>query len=134
VSARGKRVSALALARSLRRKSREELQRIALANAHDERMLWAVLDALQPHRDAEHLKMQIRERLILKKPLPVPMRESAIWSTARRPSRGRPWYATLAFIVVVAVLIAVARLTEADARLIELVLDGAKSLGTYLTG
>jgi hypothetical protein len=102
VSARGKRVSAVALARSLRRKSGGELHRIALANAHDERMLWAVLDALEPHRDAEHLKTQIRERLILKKPLPVPMRESAIWSTARRRSRGRPWHEEHKFALLAA--------------------------------
>src|SRR5262245_60241243 len=97
-------------------------------------MLWTVLDALQPHNDAEPLNAHIRERLIFKKPLPAPVRESAIWTTARRRSRRRPWYATLAYIVIVAVLIAVARVTEADARLIELVLDGARSLGTYLTG
>jgi hypothetical protein len=134
VSARGKRVSALASARSLRQKSVEELRRIALANAHDERMLWAVLDALQQHRGTDALRTQIQERLILKKPLPVPMRESAIWTTAQRRSRTRQWYTTLAFIVVVAILIAIARVTEADARFIELVLDSVRSLGDYLTG
>jgi hypothetical protein len=34
---------------------------------------------------------------------------------------------------MVALLIAGARVTEADARLVELVLDGVRSLGTYLT-
>jgi hypothetical protein len=97
-------------------------------------MLWAVLDALQQHRGADALKTQIQERLIFKKPLPVPVRESAIWTTAARRSQGRPWYATLAYIVIVALLIAVARVTEADARLIELVLDSVRSLGDYLTG
>jgi len=135
VSASGKRGSAFAVARSLQRKPVGELERIALGNAHDERMLWAVLDALQHHRGqgADALKRQIRDRLILKKSLPVPLRESAVWTTAVRRPRRRPWYATASYVLMVALLIAGARVTEADARLVELVLDGVRSLGTYLT-
>jgi hypothetical protein len=62
------------------------------------------------------------------------VRESAIWTTAARRSQRRPWYATLAYILIAAVLIAIARLTEADARLLALVLDSVRSLGDYLTG
>ena len=135
VSASGKRGSAFAVVRSLQRKPIEELERIAFDNARDERMLWAVLDVLQRRRGqgADHLKRQIRERLILKKPLPVPLHQSAVWSTAARRPRRRPWYAIVGYVLAVALLIAGARVTEADARLVELVLDGVRSLGTYLT-
>lgn len=135
MSASGKRGSGFAVARSLQRKPVGELERIAFGNAHDERMLWAVLDALQHHRGqgADDLKRQIRERLILKKPLPVPLPQSAVWTTAVRRPRRRPWYGTAACVLVLALLIAGARVTEADARLAELVLDGVRSFGTYLT-
>ena len=136
MSASRKRGSAFAVAGSLQRKPVRELERIALGNAHDERTLWAVLDALQHRRGqgADALKGQIRDRLILKKPLPVPLRQSAVWTTsAVRRRRRRPWYATAGYVLIVALLIAVARVTEADARLVELVLDGVRSLGTYLT-
>ena len=133
MSARGKRVSVSASARSLRQKSNEQLEQIALANAHDERALWAVLGVLQERRGSELLKMKIRERLIFKKPLPVPMRQSAIWTTAERRTAERPWYAALGYIVIIAVVVAVARVTEADARLIDAVLDSVRSLGIYLT-
>jgi hypothetical protein len=134
VSASRKRESAFAVAQSLQRKPVGELERIAFGNAHDERLLWAVLDALQQHRGqaAHHLKRQIRERLILKKPLPVSLRDSAVWTTAVRRPRRRRWYATVAYVLVAALLIAGARVTEADARLVELVLDGVRTLGTYL--
>ena len=135
MSASGKRGSAFAVARSLQRKSVGELERIAFENARDERLLWAVLDALQQRRGrgADTLKTQIRERLILKKPLPVPVPESAVWTTAVRRPRRRPWYATVGYVLIVALLVAGARLTEADARLVELLLDGVRSLGSYLT-
>jgi hypothetical protein len=38
------------------------------------------------------------------------------------------------YALVLALLVAGARVTEADARLVELVLDGVRSIGTYLTG
>jgi hypothetical protein len=135
VSASGKRGSAFAVAQSLQRKPVGELERIALGNAHDERLLWAVLGALQHRRGpgADDLKRQIRERLILKKPLPIPLPQSAVWTKAvRRPRRRRRWYATVGYVLVVALLIAGARVTDADARLVELVMDGMRSLGTYL--
>ena len=136
MSASRKRGSAFAVGRSLQRKPVGELERIAFGNAQDERILWAVLDALQHRRGqgADALKSQIRDRLILKKPLPVPLRQSAVWTTTavRRPRR-TPWYATVGYVLIVALLIAGARVTEADARLVELVLDGVRSLGTYLT-
>ena len=134
-SASGKRGSAYALAQSLQRKPVEELERIALGNAHDERMLWAVLDALQRRRGqgADDLERQIRDRLIFKKPLPVPLRQSAVWTMEVRQPRRRRWYATVGYVPIVALLIAGARVTEADARFVELVLDGVRSLGTYLT-
>jgi hypothetical protein len=121
---------------SLQRRPVGELERIAFGNAHDERMLWAVLDALQHRRGraVDILKRQIQERLILKKPLPVPLRGSAVWTTSVRRPRRRRWYATAAFVLVVAFVTAGARVTEADARLVELVLDGVRTLGTYLTG
>ncbi|HEU4377737.1 MAG TPA: hypothetical protein VFR73_04140 [Hyphomicrobiaceae bacterium] len=137
MSAGGKRGSAVAVAQSLQRKPVGELERIAFANAHDERMLWAVLGALQNHRGqgADHLKRQIRERLILKKPLPAPLPQSAVWTRATpRPRRRRRWYGTVAYVLIVAFLIAGARVTNADARLVELVMDGVRSLSTYLNG
>lgn len=135
VSASGKRGSAFAVARSLQRKPLGELERIAFGNAHDERLLWAVLDALQRHRGqaADDLKRQIRERLVLMKPLPIQLPQSAVWTKAVRRPRRRRWYATIGYVLIVAILIAAARVTEADARLVELVLDGVRSLGTYLT-
>jgi hypothetical protein len=45
-------------------------------------------------------------------------------------------YATLGYlgcVVAVAVLIAVARITEADANLLEMVVSGVQTFGTYLT-
>ena len=136
MSASGKRGSAFAVAQSLQRKPVGELERIAFGNAHDERLLWAVLEALQHRRGpgADHLKRQIRERLILKKSLPVPLPQSAVWTTAvRRPRRRRRWYGTVGCVLAVALLIAGARVADVDARLVELVLDGVRSLGTYLT-
>ena len=135
VSASGKRGSAYAVAQSLQRKPIGELERIAFGNAHDERLLWAVLGVLQHRRGqgADLLKTQIRERLILKKPLPAPLRDSAVWTRSVRRPRRRRWYATASCVLVVALLTAGARVTEADARLVELVLDGVRTLGTYLT-
>jgi hypothetical protein len=123
VSASAKRGSGFAVARSLQRKPVGELERIAFGNAHDERILSAVLDALQHRRGqgADNLKRQIRERLILKKPLPVPLRQSAVWTTAVRRPRRRRWYATAGYVLIMALVIAGARVTEADARLVELV-------------
>src|SRR5262245_58541205 len=105
VSARGKRGSAFAVVQSLQHKPIGELERIALGNGHDERLLWAVLDALQHHRGraADHLKRRIRERLILKKPLPAPLRSSAVWTQkVRRPRRQRRWQSMLAYVMIVA--------------------------------
>ena len=53
---------------------------------------------------------------------------------AVRQPRRRRWYATVGYVLIVALVIAGARVTEADARLVELVLAGVRSLGTYLTG
>ena len=127
---RRKRVSAIAFARSLQQKSDRELERIALDNARDERTLWVVLDILQQRRgkSSNTLIKQIRERLLHGKPLPL--RGAAMWTTvAPRPSR-RPRYLTLGYVVVIAV--AVARVTEADARLWEMIFSGVQSLATYL--
>jgi hypothetical protein len=119
--------------RSLRQKSNAELERIALANAQDERVLWAVLDALQQRPDARQLEAQIRERLIFKKALPVPLRAGAIWTRSAPRARGRPWYVTVTYVVLVALAVAAARVTDADAQLLDLVLYGVRTLGTYLT-
>jgi hypothetical protein len=132
VSARGKRVPPPEFGRSLRHKSSAELERIALANAKDERVLWAVLDALQQRSDAPQLQTQIRERLIFKKSLPVPMRAGAVWTRSAPRARRRPWYVTVTYVALVALVIAVARVTDADAQLLDLVLDGVRTLGTYL--
>jgi hypothetical protein len=134
VSARGNRLPAVEFGRSLRRKSNAQLERIVLANAQNERVLWAVLDALQHRPDARHLETQIRERLIFKKSLPVPVRASAIWTRSAPQSPKRPWYATIACVVLIALLVAGARVTDADAQLLHLVLDGVRTLGTYLAG
>ena len=128
---RQKRVSAIAFARSLHQKSDGELERIALDNAHDERTLWVVLDILQQRRGkSSALIKEIRERLLQGKPLPL--REAAMWTAvAPRPSR-RPWCITLGYVLVIAIVIAAARVTEADACLWEMVFSGVQSLGTYL--
>jgi hypothetical protein len=133
---RRKRVSAIAFARSLQQKSDEELERIALDNAHDERTLWIVLDAVRDRRGngALTLKKQIRDRLILKKPLPVRLRGKVIWTTAVPPLSKPAWYSTLGYVVAIALMIAVAHVAEADARLVELVTDNMRSLGIYLGG
>ena len=133
MSARGKRVPPSEFGRSLRHKSSAELERIARANAQDERVLWAVLDALQQRTDAPHLQTQIRERLIFKKSLPVPMRAGAIWTRPAPRARRRPWHVTATYVGLIALLIAAARVTDADAQLLDLVLDGVRTLGTYLT-
>jgi hypothetical protein len=96
-------------------------------------VLWAVLDALQQRNDAQLLQTQIRERLIFKKSLPVPMRAGAVWTrSAPRRARRRPWYVTVTYVGLVALVIAAARVTDADAQLLDLVLDGVRTLGTYL--
>jgi hypothetical protein len=132
VAARGKRVSAIAFARSLQQKPNGELERIALDHAHDERTLWAVLDVLQQRRgkSSSAFEKQIRERLILGKPLPL--REASIWTTAAPRSPRRPWYVALGYVLVIAVMIAVARVPEAAARLLEMVFNGVQSLRSYL--
>jgi hypothetical protein len=128
---RRKRVSAIAFARSLHQKSDGELEQIALDNADDERTLWVMLDILQQRRgNSNALIKQIRGRLLHGKPLPL--RKAAIWTTvAPRPS-GRPGYLTLGRVVVIAVAIAVAHITEADAHLWEMIFSGVQSLGSYL--
>ena len=95
----GKRLSALEFARALQGKSDAELEQIALAHAPDERTLWAVLAALGDRRGkgALTLKKQIRDRLILKKPLPMRLR-GGVWTTAVQPSSKRAWYSTLAYV------------------------------------
>ena len=80
------------------------------------------------------LKKQIRDRLILKKPLPVRLRGEVIWTTAAPPSSKRAWYSTLGYVVAIALMIAVAHVAEADERLVELVTDNMRSLGIYLGG
>jgi Ca2+/H+ antiporter len=135
VSASGKRVSAVSRQSALRQMGDRELQRIAFENPHDESTLWAVLDVVQhrPGKRAKALKRRLHERLILGRPLPAPLREAAIWRTAEPGPARRPWYAALAYVVIIAVVVAVARVAEADARLIDAVLDGVRSLGMYLT-
>ena len=132
MSASEKQVSELA--RSLLRKPDGELEQIARAHAHDERTLRAVLDVLR-HRhgkSADVLRRRLRERLV-RKPLLIPLREDAIWTRAAPRSAKRPRrYLMLAYVAFLAALIAVARVTDADARLLQLVSDGARSIGTYL--
>jgi hypothetical protein len=129
----GKRLSALEFARALQGKSDAELEQIALAHAPDERTLWAVLAALGNRRGkgALTLKKQIRDRLILKKPLPMRL-HGGVWTTAVQPSSKRAWYS--AYVVAIALMIAVAHVTEADASLVELITDNMRSLGIYLGG
>ena len=104
-------------------------------NAHDERTLWVVLDILQQRRGkgALTLKRQIREQLILKKPLPVRL-HGGVWTTAMPPWSKPAWYSALGYVVAIALMIAVARVAEADARLVELVTDNMRSLSIYLGG
>ena len=135
MAARGKR-KLTGFGRSLQQKPDGELERIALNNAHDERALWAVFRVLQHRRGkrSDALKRQIHERPTRGKPLPLS--DAAIWRTATPRSPRRPWYATLGYlgcVVAVAVLIAVARVTEADANLLEMVVSGVQTFGTYLT-
>ena len=123
MAARGKRVSALVSARSLRQKPNEQLEQIALTNAHDERTLWAVLGVLQQRHGGELLKTKIRGRLIFKKPLSVRCARVPFGPRRNRERRRdhgmRHWHTSSSFAVVVAV--------------VRVMLDGVRSLGMYLT-